>query len=211
MTAPSPPGRAPPEAILTEVNGVLVREIWTRFAEALARESGTDPRHLLTVLGARRRAFERGAEDLATFHRAVVLAADLPTPFDRFHDLLLGEVLEEIPENRAVLARVRGELGVPVRAVANLPAPIFDALDDAFGLAGDLDGVLLSGREGVAKPNAQLYIQAIDDAALPPTRLLAIDPDPENLAGAAEWGIPGLLLTDPATLPGELARRFPGL
>jgi FMN phosphatase YigB (HAD superfamily) len=198
----------PPAAILTEINGILTHELWRRAAERLAEETGVDHRNIMVGFNNRRRAFERAGEDLETFFRGVALDADLSISLERFQTVLLKESIEPIPANVEFLRERRAKDGVRLYALSNIPGPVYEVLDERLGLADLFDDSILSFREQIAKPNAQVYIEAIDLVGGSPAEMLYLDIGEEEIGAAGEWGIPSLLVEDPLTLPQLLAPRF---
>jgi FMN phosphatase YigB (HAD superfamily) len=198
----------PPRAILTEINGILIHELWRRAAERLAEETGVDHRDILVGFNNRRRAFERAGEDLETFFRGVALDSELTIDLERFQRILLEESIEPIPANVEFLRERRAKDGVRLFALSNIPGPVYEVLDRRLGLAELFDDSILSFREQIAKPNAQVYVEAIDLVGGPTSQMLYLDIGEEEIGAAGEWGIPSLLVEDPLQLPARLAPRF---
>ncbi|MCI4358513.1 MAG: hypothetical protein L3J95_02575 [Thermoplasmata archaeon] len=197
-----------PQAILTEILGILVEELWVRAAGQLADRTGANPRNVLAAFGSRISAFERGGEDLEAFYREVCLEAELTMGVEEFARVVLDSALESVPTNYEFLRKLRERDPVRVLAVANIPGPVFEAIDRKYPLSELFDDTILSFREGIAKPNAQVYIQAIERAAVEPSSILYLDASEEYVAGAREWGLRSVRLKGPSEFVPSLSKWF---
>lgn len=63
-----------------------------------------------------------------------------------------------------------------------------------------LDPVVVSGTEGVAKPDPAAYVLAIERAGLPAPELVFVDDRASNVEAAVACGLRGLVFTDAETL-----------
>jgi HAD superfamily hydrolase (TIGR01549 family) len=207
MSSPSPP-TGPPRAILTEINGILVEDVWGRAAQLLADETGVNARTLKAALDDRLPAFERSGEDWEAFFREITLETEIEIPLERFTEIVLDTAIVPVAENLERLRALRSDPGVRIIAVSNIPGPMFEAIDRKVGLSELFDDTILSYREGMAKPNQQVYIEAIDRAGMPPGAILYLDSVEEDVAGAVEWGLRSVRIERPQDLPGVLDRYF---
>jgi FMN phosphatase YigB (HAD superfamily) len=197
-----------PQAILTEILGVLVEDVWDRSARQLADRTGVNPRSLKAAFESRVPTFDRSGEDLEAFFREVALASELPCGLEEFNQVVLDSAVESIPANYGFLQSLHDSRSVRLIAVSNIPGPIFKAIDRKYPLSALFDDVVLSFREKIAKPNAQVYIQAIERAAVPPSTILYVDSSEEFVRGAREWGLRSIRLAKPAEFVPALAAHF---
>ncbi len=72
--------------------------------------------------------------------------------------------------------------------------------------SGLFEGVVVSGVEGVAKPDPALFRLVLDRYRLDPAATVFVDDSPANVAAAAELGLRALLFHDPETLRRDLSR-----
>ena len=96
--------------------------------------------------------------------------------------------------------------GVPLFAITNFSGEFWPpfrkreaALFDRFR------GVVVSGAEGLVKPDAAIYRLALDRFGLRAEELVFIDDNAANVAGAAALGLHAILFTDEPALRRELA------
>lgn len=73
-----------------------------------------------------------------------------------------------------------------------------------FPVLALLDPVVVSGTEGVAKPDPGAYAIAVERAGLPAAELVFVDDRASNVEAAVACGLRGLVFTDAATLRADL-------
>lgn len=90
--------------------------------------------------------------------------------------------------------------GIPLFALTNMPsekaAGVF-AMDRAFGHFQD---IVVSGDEGMVKPDPRIYQRACERSGLEPHQLLFIDDSAANIAAAKALGFAVHRFDDPADL-----------
>jgi 2-haloacid dehalogenase len=108
-----------------------------------------------------------------------------------------------VPGTSAVLD---GLLAAGVRALGltNWSAETFHHAIPAAPAIGRLEAVLVSGQEGVAKPDPAIFALLIDRYDLDPSRTAFVDDSAVNVAAAQRAGLRGLLFTDARTLARDL-------
>ncbi len=95
---------------------------------------------------------------------------------------------DEIPGTRAIAETLQGS-GMPLYALTNWSAETWPYGVGRFPFLGQLfDGIVVSGREGVAKPDPRIFRILIDRFDLDPVTTLYIDDLPANVAVAAGMG-----------------------
>lgn len=96
-------------------------------------------------------------------------------------------------------------------ALSNWNADTFTWIEDRYPFLGWFDGLVISGREGVVKPDPAIYRLLCDRHGVDPTDAVFIDDSPVNVAAAVALGFDGIVFTDPDQLADELrARGLPG-
>ncbi len=95
---------------------------------------------------------------------------------------------DEVPGTRAIAEALKGS-GMPLYALTNWSAETWPHGVGKFPFLGELfDGVVVSGREGVAKPDPRIFRILIDRFDLDPLTTFYIDDLPANVEVAAEMG-----------------------
>jgi 2-haloacid dehalogenase/putative hydrolase of the HAD superfamily len=111
-----------------------------------------------------------------------------------------------IAETEAVIEDLHAR-GVPLYGLTNMPAEKAAgcfAMSPAFARLRD---IVVSGREGVVKPDARAFEIACERAGLRPPDLLFVDDSPVNVEAAHRLGFDVHLFDDPAALRPALESR----
>ena len=97
--------------------------------------------------------------------------------------------------------------GVPVFGLTNWSAETFQHAVPAAPAIGRLADVLVSGREGLVKPDPRIYRLAAERFGLVPGETVFVDDSARNVEAAVDEGFDGVLFTDAQTLRAELVAR----
>jgi 2-haloacid dehalogenase len=121
---------------------------------------------------------------------------------DRWQDMFAGEV----PGSVAVLEEL-GAAGVRLLAITNWPGETFPAARERFPFLGRFEGVVVSGDEGVTKPDPRLFGILMDRHGVDPSGSLFVDDAPANVEAAAALGFATERFTDASALRARLVRE----
>jgi 2-haloacid dehalogenase len=102
-----------------------------------------------------------------------------------------------------ILADLR-RAGVPCLALSNMEAETFPLRRDRFGFMSYFDGYVISGIEGVAKPDPAIFELLLARHGLDPARTVFIDDNADNIAAAEQLGVRAIRFGDPDQVRGEL-------
>ena len=94
--------------------------------------------------------------------------------------------------------------GVPCYALSNMEPDAFAIRYDRFAFMKLFDGFVISGHEGVAKPDPQIFRILLDRFALDPPSTVFIDDAERNTGAARELGLRTVHFASPAQLRREL-------
>lgn len=100
------------------------------------------------------------------------------------------------------LVRALHAAGVPQWGLTNWSHELYPHAPAMFPLLSMLDGVVVSGTEGVAKPDPAIYALVSARSGLAPQRLVFLDDRAVNVDAARTAGMTGLVFTT-----AETARR----
>ena len=194
-------------AVVLDVGGVLLD--W-------------DPRHLYRKLIADPAEMEDFLGRVCTpqWHRAHDLGADteqscreLAASHPDLADLIMawasrGEEMIAGPVDGmpGLLAELRAA-GVACYALSNMEADRFALRRSRYAFFGLLDGWVISGIEGVAKPDRKIFEILLDRYDLDPGSTVFVDDQPRNVAAAAQAGLIGIEFA----AAGQLRRDLRGL
>lgn len=94
----------------------------------------------------------------------------------------------EIADGRRLLKRLKST-GIPHYVLSNWSSETFAWVRDQFDFLKWFDGMVISGEEGLAKPDPAIYELLLDRFDLKPSATLFIDDKPENVDVARSLGI----------------------
>jgi 2-haloacid dehalogenase len=174
-----------------------------------------DPRHLYRKLFDDEVAMERFLSEVCTleWHRAhdlgvpterscAALAAAHPDQAEliwawarRSEEMIAGPIDGSVE----ILASLRAA-GVPCYALTNMERETYPVRREKFAFLRWFDGTVVSGLEGVAKPDARIFTLLLERFDLAPERTVMIDDSPANVESARRAGMHALEFQSPARL-----------
>jgi 2-haloacid dehalogenase len=131
-------------------------------------------------------------------HRRELIAA-FP---DRFAETLGGQIDETV----ALLDELHRAGRTRLLALTNWSSETFPVARATYGFLASFEGIVVSGDEGVAKPDAVLFRTLIDRYSLVPNETVFIDDSAANVEAAAKLGLVAVRFTDPEQLRADLSR-----
>jgi 2-haloacid dehalogenase len=197
-------GNRPVEAVVLDIGGVLLD--W-------------NPRHLYRRLFTDEVEMERFLGEVcspvwhAPHDRGVSTAAscaELASRYPQFAEQIEAwssrseEMIGGVVAGTVEVLRAVRETGLPSYAVTNMEAETYPLRLERFPFLGWFDGTIVSGREGVAKPEPAIFMRLLDRFGLTPGTTLMIDDMQENLDAAAVLGIQTLLFRSSRRLRTDL-------
>ena len=144
------------------------------------------------------RTFADAAAELLPAHAD---KAHLIHAFGRRFDEMIPGAIEETVDILRELKRA----GVPLYAVTNWSAETFPSAQNRFAFLAEFDGIVVSGEEGVIKPDPRIFRILLDRYDIPAHAAVFIDDNPANAEAATNLGIHGIHFQSPETLRRELA------
>lgn len=202
---PARPDR-PVEAVVFDLGNVLVRWEAERAFDGVLTDAEVE-RFLADVdfpaLNLRQdagRSWREARDEVARTHPEHAATVDLYV--ERFAHALPGPV----PGSAEVVDDLRAA-GVRVLGLTNWSAETYHHGERVAPVIGRLEGVVVSGREGVVKPDPRIFAVLADRHGLDPARTVFVDDSPANVAGAAALGYQAVLFTGAAALRADLVAR----
>jgi 2-haloacid dehalogenase len=120
---------------------------------------------------------------------------------DRFPETLGGPIAGTV----AVLDDLH-RAGLRLVALTNWSSETFPHARATFEFLNRFEGIVVSGDEGVAKPDPALFQILLDRYALAAGQTVFIDDSPTNVEAAQQLGLVGLRFSDPDQLRLDLSR-----
>jgi 2-haloacid dehalogenase len=192
------------EAVVFDVGGVLLD--W-------------NPRHLYRKLFADEAEMERFLTEIcspawhAPHDRGVSTAAscaELVSIHPQFSELIWAwwtrseEMIGGVDAGSVEILRAVRETGMPCYALTNMEAETYPLRLERFSFLGWFEGTVVSGLEGVAKPQSTIFTRLLDRFGLKSGTTLMIDDSNENLEAASQLGIRTTLFRSSGQLRREL-------
>ena len=117
----------------------------------------------------------------------------------RFDEMIAGPIDGTVD----ILADLK-RAGVPRYALTNWSAETFPPAQARYEFLSWFDGIVVSGQEGVIKPDARIFEILLERFRIPPDEAVFIDDNPANAAAAQALGIHGIHFRSPELLRREL-------
>ena len=183
---------------------------------------GWDPRHLYRKVFADEAEMERFLAEVCTIEWH--LAHDLGVSFEENAARLKevhpdhGELIdfwrtryaEMIPgrvPGTADLLHALADSGLTLHGLTNMPVPVFEYLRDEYPELQRFETTVVSGAEGMIKPDPRIFELLIERAGFAPQRALFIDDSHANVMAATELGFETHHFTNAEELGRDLQRR----
>ena len=181
-----------------------------------------DPRHLYRKLFDDEAAMERFLAEICTAawnytfdlghsmkDGVAALAKEHPDQADRieaYYTRWPEMVAGAIDGTPAILAALKAR-GVGLYALSNFSMETFPHARARFDFLGEFEGLVISGEEGVAKPDRRIYDLILARYGLDPAACLFIDDVPANVEAARAVGIDAVQFTGSDQLNRDLQSR----
>jgi 2-haloacid dehalogenase len=108
-----------------------------------------------------------------------------------------------IPDGVRLLRRVI-DSGTACYALTNMEAETYPGRRNRYDFLGWFQGTVVSGYEGIAKPDLEIYELLLRRFGLDPASTLFVDDSEVNVAGAARAGMQSVLYTGPGPVLSRL-------
>jgi len=119
--------------------------------------------------------------------------------FERWHET----VGEPIAESVAIFRTLR-QRGIRTYALTNFSAETWPLAVARFPLLNDFDGIVVSGIEGLIKPDPAIYRLLMQRYSIDPSRTVFIDDRIENVEAALGLGLKGIHFVEPEAVRAAL-------
>jgi 2-haloacid dehalogenase len=117
----------------------------------------------------------------------------------RFDEMIAGPIDGTVE----ILAELKRS-GVPRYGLTNFSAETFRPQRRRFEFLSWFDGIVVSGEEGVIKPDPRIFRILLERYRIAPEEAVFIDDNPANAAAATALGIHGIHFRSPDALRSEL-------
>lgn len=117
----------------------------------------------------------------------------------------LRTVTTMVPGTSAIIAEL-ARAGVTVSALTNWSADMFEVARQEFGILDRFTDIVVSGQEGIVKPDPAIYRLACKRLGIKPARAVFVDDTPTNAVAASRAGLTGIAFTSAGRLREDLVR-----
>ena len=117
------------------------------------------------------------------------------------------ETLGNVIEGTVDILEELHAAGTPLYALTNWGKDTFASIEADYPFFERFDGMVVSGREGVIKPDPMIYRILCDRYGFAPHDAIFIDDSGANIATAMSLGFDALLFDNPARLRQQLIER----
>jgi 2-haloacid dehalogenase len=145
------------------------------------------------------RSFAEGCAAVKAIHPD--MANSIDAWFERYDEMLAGPIQGTVD----ILGELRSR-GIPVYALSNWSAETFPFAEKRFPFLKWFDGIMLSGKVGLVKPDPRLFQLFLDSFFIDPSSAVFVDDLKHNVEAAEARGLQGIVFTDPNQLRRELAK-----
>lgn len=195
-----------PEAVVFDLGNVLVR--WDPYGPYEGRMDRSDVEAFFDEIDFL--AFNHRQDAGRSWHAARAEVRErfphrvpaLDLYLEHFADALPGPV-----DGSEQLVRELQAAGVRTLGLTNWSSETYHHAEPAAPAIGLLEDVLVSGVEGIAKPDPRVFALLVQRFGLDPARTVFTDDSATNVAAAAAAGLDAILFTDTPALRAELVAR----
>jgi 2-haloacid dehalogenase len=117
----------------------------------------------------------------------------------RFDEMIAGPIEGTVE----ILAELK-QSGVPRYGLTNWSAETYHPQRRRFAFLSWFDGIVVSGEEGVIKPDPRIFRILLERYRIAPEEAVFIDDNPGNVAAATALGLHGIHFRSPEALRSEL-------
>lgn len=176
-----------PQAVIFDIGNVLTG--WQ--PEAFYDRALGEPRRRALFAAVDLHSVNAAVDDGAPFRATIYACADRNPDWateirmwhDRWDELASPRIDGSIGLQRALRAK-----GVPVFALSNIGADVFEHAQTRMDFLTEFDRSYVSGALRVSKPDPRIYEIVEQDCGLPPESLLFADDRADNITAAARRG-----------------------
>ncbi len=129
---------------------------------------------------------------------------DYKEAIELYHSKWLEMLTGEMPGMRQLIEDLK-EKGYEIYGLTNWSMETFPTAREHFSILQMIDRYVVSGEEGYVKPDPRLFHILLDRYNLQANDCIFVDDNPDNIAGANNIGLHGILFTDADTLRKQLA------
>lgn len=193
-------------AVFFDLGKVLLDFDWEAVCKGASTWCDADPARMVGWIATSRHTqdYESGRLTSHQFFEHARAALGFRGQFEDFAELW-SDIFTEIPETIALVRQLKGR--VPMALLSNTNEMHVDWVMGRWDFMRLFDNLVLSFREGCAKPEPEIYRRALAKMSVKPAEAFFVDDRPENVAGALAVGMDAVPFTDAMALRAALVSR----
>lgn len=194
------------QALIFDIGGVLIEWNPRHLYRKLFKGDETGMEHFLTHIcsdtwNQRQDAGRSFAEGVAELSARYPDLADLIAAYDeRWEEMVPGAIEDSVGLFNALKRR-----GCPIYGLTNFSREKFALTQQRFPFLETFDGLVVSARVGLVKPNPAIYRHLLDRYQLQAEKCIFVDDSRINVEAAAKLGMQAIRFESPAQLRTSLA------
>jgi FMN phosphatase YigB (HAD superfamily) len=177
------------EALFCDIGGVLISDPWELTARKLGKEYGVDSAQAYSLMTEYSKLLDLGQLTLYGLWRRLSDSLATEISYSRFRRFFLDESFVRIPEVWDAVRWLRLSTGFSVFALSNMSEPAWTYLRERYDIGSLFDGVTLSCRCGIIKPDPRIFRLALKRARRGAHGSIFLDDSKENVATAMSIGL----------------------
>ena len=122
--------------------------------------------------------------------------------YGRFQEMIVG-----VYEENLNIALELKKKNIPIYILSNFPGDQFDTFASNYNFVQKFNDMIISGKEGIKKPDPEIYKLCISKFKCEPNKTLFIDDRPENTEAAEKQDFQTITLDQPDKL-NEYIKKF---
>jgi len=187
------------KAIIFDWGGVLIKSPSKGIREYCAKQLGTNPEKFWDVVRLNIKAFQTGLSE-KEFWKKVCGELKIQEPKKPLWKIAIESAYEENEEIIDLIKRLKPLYKIGMLTNTEKPSvSIFEGKNYPF-----FDDIVFSCRVGITKPDDMIYLLAAKRLGCEPDEIIFIDDRQENVDGATNIGMQGILFIDTEKLMEDL-------
>lgn len=199
----------PVEAVLFDFGMVLSRPPVPAVWAEMQRVSGLDQDTLHRLYWQHRDAYDRGDLDGDPYWNRIANEGGRELTGEQREQLLALDVDLWTDMNLPMLAWVKllHRAGIRTGILSNMPGAMAEGIVRKFDWIGDFHSAVWSHALRLHKPDPAIYAAAVNGLGVPPANILFIDDKEENIRGAEQFGMQGIVYSEHDKFAAEMEAR----
>jgi putative hydrolase of the HAD superfamily len=178
--------------------------------EAMSKLLELEPEKFQDIYAKHRGPYDGGKIDADTYWRIFAKEAEREITSELINQIVAIDFASWIEPNQTTIKWVP-ELrasGIKAALLSNMPPDHRQYIEDNCHWLPKFDFYTYSGDVGYIKPEPEIYQHCLGGLGIEPVNAVFLDDKPENVEGATQSGMHGILFSSASQAKDDLAKRF---